>query len=63
MCEKHSFVDVYDEKEEIPDEIINIVAQYRSEGASKILEAGKLKTKVYVMSYCKDCGEKVVKEV
>lgn len=58
----HTIIDVYDEKEEIPIDIINSASHYHSgESEAMVLQAGKLKTKKYVLSYCKDCGLKIEK--
>jgi hypothetical protein len=56
----HEFVDQYDEIETIPDTVMHIAANcMESDEISQILEGGKLKTKSYVMSYCKCCGKRI----
>jgi len=58
----HEFIDVYNEKESIPDGVINLAAQCDGvTGISAALGQGKVKSKEYVLSYCKKCGYKVEK--
>ena len=57
---KHEFVDVYDEIEIIPAEIVSLASSFDSNiSTCNVLDTGKLKTKKHAMTYCKLCGFKV----
>jgi len=56
----HEFVDAYDEIETIPTAVINLASNcMEASNISKILSAGKLKNRKYVLSYCRNCGYRV----
>ena len=56
----HEFIDQYDETETLPEDVIDMADDFsNSDEAAEILEAGKLKTRTYVLSYCKHCGATV----
>ena len=56
----HEFIDVYDSSEELPDDVISIADNFSSaDSVEQTLQAGKLVSHAYVLSYCKHCGMKV----
>jgi len=59
-CE-HELIDVYDEKECFPSDILEM-AKKNVDFATGYLEHGKCKSKIYVQSYCKKCSY-VVKRI
>jgi len=62
-CE-HEFIDIYDETENIHQDIVKLVEKNISyvENIIKILNDTKIKTKKYNCTYCKKCGFKVGQE-
>jgi hypothetical protein len=53
----HNFCNIYDTKQTIPEKIINSASRYLySHDETEVLNAGKLNSQVYVMSYCTKCG-------
>lgn len=56
----HLFVDIFNEKEEIDSGVINLAGNCQDpENIAIILNAGKLKTKTHVLTYCRHCGVKL----
>jgi len=64
MSCRHEFVDVYDIDEKLSENVIQSASDYSSASAeSQVLQAGKVKTKKHVMTYCKICGLSMGREI